>query len=132
MVREPRQFARDLRKVPTSAEDVLWQALRGRRLHGLKFRRQVPVLNYTVDFLCIERKLIIEADRVQHTWFAEYDGCRTDEIERQGFMILRFTNHEVLNDMESVLRRIVEAVDPPAPCHPHPRPLSHPGEGGEF
>ena len=87
MVKEPRQFARDLRKTPTSAEDVLWQALRNRRFQNLKFRRQVPLLNYTVDFLCFERKLIVELDGKQHGWFAEYDARRTEEIERYGFVL---------------------------------------------
>ena len=62
MTTEPRQFARNLRKAPTSAEDALWQALRDRRFQGLKFKRQVPLLGYTVDFLCFERKLIVEVD----------------------------------------------------------------------
>jgi very-short-patch-repair endonuclease len=129
MVKEPRQFARNLCKVPTSAEDVLWQALRGRRFHGLKFKRQVPVLSYTVDFLCFERKLVVELDGKQHDWFAEYDTRRTEEIERHGFALLRFSNREVLNDLDSVLMRIAEAMVPSATSHPHPWPLSHSGEG---
>jgi very-short-patch-repair endonuclease len=129
MVKEPRQFARSLRKTPTSAEDALWQALRGRHFQDLKFRRQVPFLNYTVDFLCFERKLIVEIDGKQHEWFAEYDARRTEEIERHGFVILRFTNYEVLNELDSVLMRIAGAAVPPAPSLPHPWPLSRTGEG---
>ena len=132
MTTEPRQFARNLRKAPTSAEDALWQALRGRHFQGLKFKRQVPLLGYTVDFLCFERKLIVEVDGRQHGWFAEYDAGRTEEIERNGFVVLRFTNADVLNDLESVLMRIGEAAVPPSSVHPHPRPLSHSGEGGDF
>src|SRR5215217_7147951 len=71
---EQRRFARDL------------------RLNGLKFKRQVPVLAYTVDFLCFEKKLIVEIDGKQHAWFAEYDSRRAEEIESQGFVVLRFTN----------------------------------------
>ncbi|MEE1657078.1 endonuclease domain-containing protein [Microvirga sp. CF3062] len=129
MTREPRQFARNLRKTLTSAEDVLWQALRGRRFHRLKFRRQVPFLNYTVDFLCVERKLIVEIDGKQHEWYAEYDSRRTKEIEHHGFKVIRFTNYDVMNDLESVLLRIAEAAVPPAASLPHPWPLSHSGEG---
>lgn len=129
MVKEPRQFARSLRKTLTSAEDVLWQALRGRRLQGFKFRRQVPLLNYTVDFLCIERKLIVEIDGKQHEWYAEYDARRTQEIESHGFAIIRFTNGEVMNDLESVLMRIAGAAVPSELSFPHPRPLSQTGEG---
>jgi Uncharacterized protein conserved in bacteria len=132
MTTEPRQFARNLRKVPTSAEDVLWQALRGRRFQGLKFKRQVPLLGYTVDFLCFERKLIAEVDGRQHGWFAEYDARRTEEIERNGFVVLRFTNADVSNDLESVLMRIGEAAVFPASVHLHPRPLSRSGKGGDF
>ncbi|MBM6594535.1 endonuclease domain-containing protein [Microvirga pudoricolor] len=130
MVKEPRQFARILRQTATSAEDVLWQALRGRRFRNLKFRRQVPVLNYTVDFLCFERKLVVELDGKQHGWFEAYDAKRTEEIERQGFVVVRFTNSDVLNDLDSVLMRIGEAAAFPETSLPHPRPLSHPGEGG--
>ena len=130
MLKEPRQFARSLRKTATSAEDVLWQALRGRRFQGLKFGRQVPILNCTVDFLCFERKFIVELDGKQHDWFAEYDARRTEEIESQGFLILRFTNREVLDDLDAVMLRIAEAAGLPQTLHPHPRPLSRPGEGG--
>jgi very-short-patch-repair endonuclease len=130
MVSEPRQFARDLRKTPTRAEDAVWQALRGRRLGGLKFKRQVPVLSYTVDFMCFERKLIVEIDGKQHEWFAQHDAKRTRELERHGFTVLRFTNDQVLNDFDSVRFSIVRAVAPSVgPAHPHPRPLSRPGEG---
>lgn len=129
MVKEPRQFARDLRKTPTSAEDVLWQALRGRRFLGLKFKRQVPLLSYTVDFLCFERKSVVELDGRQHDWFAVYDAHRTEEIERHGSVLLRFANHDVLNDLDSALMKIAEAVVPPKPSLPHPCPLSQTGEG---
>ncbi|MGO4386890.1 endonuclease domain-containing protein [Microvirga sp. 2YAF29] len=129
MVREPRQFARSLRKTLTSAEDVLWQALRGRRFQGLKFKRQVPFLNYTVDFLCVERRLIVEVDGKQHDWYAEYDARRTEEIERHGFAIIRVTNDDVMNDLDSVLMRIAQAVVPSETSFPHPWPLSHTGEG---
>jgi very-short-patch-repair endonuclease len=129
MVKEPRQFARDLRKTLTSAEDTLWQALRNKRFQGFKFRRQIPLLNYTVDFLCLERKLIVELDGKQHEWFSEYDKRRTEEIERHGFTIIRVTNHDVLNDLDLVLAKIADAASSPAPACPHPWPLSHTGEG---
>ena len=108
--REPRRFARELRKTPTAAEDALWQALRARRLGGLKFKRQVPMLAYTVDFLCFERKLIVEIDGKQHDWFAEYDRKRTEEIERLGFRVIRARHEDVLNDLDPVLGRISAAA----------------------
>lgn len=129
MVREPRQFARSLRKTSTSAEDTLWQALRGRRFQGLKFRRQVPFLSYTFDFLCVEKKLVIEIDGKQHGWYAEYDAQRTEEIERHGFAVIRFTNDEVMSDLDSILMRTAQAAVPSASSFPHPWPLSHTGEG---
>jgi very-short-patch-repair endonuclease len=122
--REPRRFARQLRKVPTAAEDTLWQALRGRRLNGLKFKRQVPVLAYTVDFMCFERKLIVEIDGRQHEWFAEYDARRTEEIGSQGFAVLRFANEQVLTDLDYVMKTIAAAAA--RALHPHgsPSPLA--------
>jgi very-short-patch-repair endonuclease len=128
MSEAPRKFARSLRKTATAAEVVLWQALRGRRLKGLKFKRQQPFLSYTVDFLCFEKKLIVEIDGAQHAWYAEYDSRRTQEIEHHGFTVLRFTNSDVLEDLETVTLRIATAAQLPA-AHPHPWPLSHPGEG---
>jgi very-short-patch-repair endonuclease len=129
--KEPRQFARALRKAATPAEDVLWQALRARRLHGLKFRRQVPILAYTVDFLCFERKLVVEVDGKQHQIHDEYDGRRTQEIGTQGLAVLRFGNWEVLNDLDGVLKKIAAAATAReiTAAGPSPLPLSHSGEG---
>ncbi|ACL60291.1 endonuclease domain-containing protein [Methylobacterium nodulans] len=131
MIREPRRFARSLRQQATSAEDVLWRALRGRRLHGVKFRRQAPFLLYTVDFLCFERKLIVELDGRQHDWHDVYDARRTKEIERSGFALIRFRNDEVLSDLDAALNRISAALHPaghPGPESSIPRPVSASGE----
>ncbi|CAN7557223.1 DUF559 domain-containing protein [Bosea sp. LjRoot90] len=106
MADEHRQFARRLRRQATEPEDILWELLRSRRLDGMKFRRQEPLLGYTVDFLCLERKLVIEIDGRQHGWEHGYDAARTDEIERHGFMLIRFRNEEVLNDRDAVIARI--------------------------
>ncbi|MDQ0474549.1 endonuclease domain-containing protein [Labrys wisconsinensis] len=108
MATEHRQFARHLRARATKAEDVLWQAVRGRRLAGLKFRRQVPLLAYTVDFLCIERRLIVELDGRHHGWSREYDAERTSELEARGFIVLRFPNALVFGDIDLVRSRIAE------------------------
>ncbi|TGE01757.1 endonuclease domain-containing protein [Methylobacterium nonmethylotrophicum] len=112
MAREPRQFVRALRRQMTSAEDRLWTVLRGRRFHGLKFKRQVPLLLYTVDFLCPERRLIVELDGQQHEWHRDYDAKRTEETERLGFCLLRFKNEDVLSDLDAVLKRITDAAFP--------------------
>jgi very-short-patch-repair endonuclease len=105
-----RRFARKLRRQSTEPEDVLWALLRDRRLDGLKFRRQVPLLAYTVDFLCFDRKLIVELDGHQHGWQAEYDAARTEEIERHGFTVIRFANAEILNDRDAVIAAIRRAI----------------------
>ena len=103
---EQRQFARKLRRHATEAEDILWSLIRNRQIDGLKFRRQVPLLGYTVDFLCIERRLIIELDGRQHGWEVDYDAERTAEIEHHGFRVIRFRNAEVVGDRDAVIAAI--------------------------
>jgi very-short-patch-repair endonuclease len=110
MTTEQRQFARQLRRHSTKPEDVLWSLLRNRQLDGLKFRRQVPLLGYTVDFICIDRKLIVEIDGRQHRWEADYDAARTEEIERYGFKIIRFDNVQVMGDRDGVIAVIRKAI----------------------
>lgn len=112
MTTEQRQFARDLRKRQTSAEDMLWRELRGRRLGGFKFRRQAPIGPYTVDFICAATKLIVEIDGAQHTAEAEYDARRTTELEAQGLEVIRFSNLEVRERFDDVLSRIAAALRP--------------------
>ncbi|WNJ88222.1 endonuclease domain-containing protein [Bosea sp. 685] len=76
----------------------------------LSSRRQVPLLGYTVDFLCVERRLIVEIDGRQHDWERDYDITRTQEIERHGFTLLRFSNVQVRDDRDAVLAAIRKAV----------------------
>ena len=106
MTSEPHRFARRLRRASTSAEDILWARLRGSRLHGAKFRRQVPIDRYVVDFCCHAARLIVEIDGAQHDWQTPYDDGRTQVLESAGFNVLRFTNEDVRDDLESVLQRI--------------------------
>jgi very-short-patch-repair endonuclease len=103
---ERRQFARALRKHPTRAEDILRTQLRGSRFEGAKFRRQVPIDRYVVDFYCHAAKLVVELDGKQHEWFADYDSGRTEILERLGIRVIRFTNNEVCDDLDAVLARI--------------------------
>jgi very-short-patch-repair endonuclease len=110
MTSERRQFARQLRQSSTRQEDALWSLLRNRQLDGLKFRRQVPLLGYTVDFICIDRKLIVEIDGRQHSWERDYDAARTAEIERHGFKLVRFSNAEVMDRRDDVLATIRTAA----------------------
>jgi very-short-patch-repair endonuclease len=113
MLSERRQFARALRRQATRAEDILWAQLRASRFHGAKFRRQVPFDRFVVDFYCHAAKLLVEVDGKQHEWFADYDAGRTEILERLGVRILRFTNAEVCDDLDSVLGRIYEEMGLP-------------------
>lgn len=105
------QRARDLRQTSTEAEHWLWQRLRGRRLGGHKFRRQVPVGSYIVDFLCKDRGLVIEIDGSQHQQQVDYDRARTAFLEAKGYRVVRYWNNEILQQGESVLESIVHALE---------------------
>ena len=96
------------RKTPTDAETLLWQCLRDRQL-GLKFRRQHVIGDYIADFICLEISLIIEVDGEYHNSEEqqEKDTIRTKYLNEQGFYILRFTNNEVINQTEWVLKSIM-------------------------
>jgi type I site-specific restriction-modification system R (restriction) subunit/very-short-patch-repair endonuclease len=103
--------ARELRKNQTSAEEVLWQLLRNRKLDNLKFRRQHQIGHYIVDFYCHERKLIVELDGAVHftTERQKHDSTRDKYLTSSGFNIIRFRNDEVLNNIEDVLSKIVSS-----------------------
>ncbi len=106
------QAARHLRKRMTPAEEALWQRLQGNQLDGWHFRRQHPVGRFIVDFFCAKAKLVIEVDGPIHKQQRAYDRERTKilEVER-GYRVIRFTNDEVLSDIESVLQRIRAALN---------------------
>jgi very-short-patch-repair endonuclease len=106
----PNRNARQLRTDMTDAERRLWSLLRGRRLQGTKFRRQHPCGNYILDFVCIERRLVIEADGGQHA-DSDYDRRRTLWLESQGWRVLRFWNNDILANPEGVLLTILAALD---------------------
>ena len=89
-------FAKHMRANMTDAEQPLWRILRNRRFVDYKFRRQVPVGTYIADFMCIKAKLIIEADGSQH-FENMRDSVRDEWFQQQGFYILRFWNHDILN-----------------------------------
>jgi very-short-patch-repair endonuclease len=101
-----RKRARAMRGAPTEAEQRLWRLLRDRRLGGFKFRRQVLVGPYIVDFLCVGARLIVEADGSQHGE-SRRDAARDAFLAREGWMVLRFWNHEVLHNRDSVLETIL-------------------------
>ena len=110
-----KSFARKLRREATDAERLLWLCLRDRRLAGYKFRRQYVIGPYGVDFVCLEAKLIVEVDGSQHIEQADYDGTRTNYLSSLGYNILRYWNHEILLDIDSVLQHILENLITPSP-----------------
>jgi len=100
--------ARQLRRLQTKPEYYLWQKLRNRQLEGVKFRRQVPIGNYIVDFVCFENKIIVEVDGGQHNRKTNklYDNKRTLFLEYQGYIVLRFWNNEILENIDGVVNVI--------------------------
>ena len=116
-------IARSLRRDQTDAERKLWFRLRDRRLNGLKFRRQMPVGRYVADFCCEAARLIVEVDGGQHAEQLEQDADRTKALEAMGYLVLRFWNNDVLQNIDGVVETIVMTLqhqsDPP---HPNPLP----------
>jgi adenine-specific DNA-methyltransferase len=118
--------ARALRANSTDAERRLWYYLRHRRLSGYRFRRQVPIGRFVVDFVCIRARLIVELDGGQHAESLIEDLERTRYLARGGFRVIRFWNDEVLQRTEAVLESVLEAL---IQACPHPDPLPQAGEG---
>lgn len=102
--------ARRLRANPTPAEAKLWEALKGKQLNGLKFRQQHPVEQFILDFYCPSCKLVIEIDGEIHGDRQEYDQARTEKLNTLGYQVIRFTNSEVINDLDKVLSQILEKI----------------------
>ncbi|MBV9560181.1 MAG: endonuclease domain-containing protein [Bradyrhizobium sp.] len=128
-----RANARALWKNSTDAERILWSELRGHRLGGAGFRRQVPIENYIADFICHAAKLVIELDGGQH--FSDEgeqaDKRRSTVIEAKGLKVLRFSNHDVMTNRGGVLETIATAVAERAPTPTLPRIRLRQGFGGQ-
>lgn len=108
--------ARQLRKAMTPAEQKLWRRLRLGELQKFRFRRQHPVGRFILDFFCPRAKLVIEIDGDSHDAQAEYDAERTRWLsEQKQYRVLRFTNEQVHQEIESVLRQIFEELGDPHP-----------------
>jgi very-short-patch-repair endonuclease len=118
-------LARRLRKNSTMAERRLWKYLRSRALAGFKFVRQEPIGPYVVDFVCREKRLIIEIDGGQHA-NNKRDAIRDQWLSDRRYRVLRFWNNEVLGNIEGVWDTIFAAASAAAP--PHPAPLPARGE----
>ena len=92
-------------------------------MDGLKFRRQHPYNDYILDFVCLEKKIVVEVDGGQHEACIIEDGVRTKMLEKAGFRVLRFWNHEVLQQVEAVAEQILQAVSRKEnPSSPQPSP----------
>jgi len=103
--------ARNFRKQMTNAENRMWYFLRNRRLNGYKFVREYIVGPYIADFVCREKKLIIEIDGGQHMEHAEYDKCRTEFLEKNGYQVFRVWNNEVFSNIDNVLETILNLLE---------------------
>lgn len=100
----------------TDAEKLLWYHLKNKQLNGYKFRRQEPIGNYIVDFVCYSCRIIIEADGSQHL-DSETDKERDEWFSSQGFRVLRFWNNDIISNIEGVLEVIHTACSSPTPSN---------------
>jgi adenine-specific DNA-methyltransferase len=107
-------FAREQRQNHSDAESLLWAILRARRFCGMKFRRQHAIAGYILDFYCDAAKLAIELDGGQHNTdqARRYDADRSLFLQERGIVVLRYWNHEVFEELESVLESIYSALTP--------------------
>jgi adenine-specific DNA-methyltransferase len=113
--------ARVLRKSQTDAERLLWHHLRDRRLAGHKFRRQHPIGAFIVDFVCIERRLVVKLDGGQHGLQVEEDNRRSTNLKSKGYEVVRFWNDQVLKETQAVLEEILRIIESDTPS-PLPSP----------
>ena len=102
----------------------MWRLLRGRRLDGLKFKRQAPIGRFVVDFVCPEHHLIVELDGGGHTYDATIvrDADRTAQLEAMGYVVMRFWNRDVLKNTDMVLNLVLDQLNRLEPPHPNPLP----------
>jgi very-short-patch-repair endonuclease len=119
-MRDPRltEFARAMRREQTEPEKRLWYQLRAKRFEGTKFRRQNVVGNYIADFYSRTAMLIIEVDGDSHAFQHEYDRIREEYFGRLGFRVIRFSNSDVMTNMEGVMMIVGAELTPPLPTLP--------------
>ena len=106
-----RQQAKALRWPMTPAETALWERLKNKQFHNLKFRRQHPIHHFILDFYCHAHQLVIELDGGIHEQQRDYDAARTEWLIDRDFKVIRFTNDEVLKNIDTVLKKIAVACD---------------------
>ena len=129
---DPIKFQLEVRHNPTEPEKKLWSALGNRQLAGAKFRQQTWLGPFLVDFYCAEAKLAVEVDGDTHAHQQDYDARRTAWLEHEGFRVIRFSNDDVMRNLEGVAAAISDALRP-SPSHSAapsgPLPLPRRGEG---
>ncbi|MDF3808712.1 endonuclease domain-containing protein, partial [Rhodopseudomonas sp. BAL398] len=136
-----RDRAKQLRQAMTPAETLLWRYLKAHRIDGLGFRRQMPIKNFIVDFVCLAAKLIVELDGESHNFESQLqaDDVRDAFFASEGFAVLRFTNDQVMSDLEGVIEVVRQTARarirslPPSRGRPPPRGRgagAHPPGGG--
>jgi very-short-patch-repair endonuclease len=122
-----RKRAKQLRRTMTRAETLLWRHLKGNRIDGLGFRRQAPIRNFIADFVCLSTRIIVELDGETHDFEERWkaDQKRDAFFVSEGFHVLRFTNEQVMSNLEGVVELIRQAAvvrasgTPPSPALPH-------------
>ena len=117
-----RKRARALRNSATDAERAMWRFLCRRQVHGFRFRRQMPIAGYIVDFACPEARLVVELDGGQHAAHAGYDARRSEVLRSRGYVVVRYWDHDVLMCAEAVIEdlqaRLAERLPTPSPPPP--------------
>ena len=113
MLERSTNLAKKLRQNQTKTEEKLWVNLRAKRFAGFKFKRQQPLGNYIVDFICFEANLIIEVDGGQHNEepCRSKDDLRTKQLTAEGYRVLRFWNSDISENMEGVLLKVKESLE---------------------
>jgi very-short-patch-repair endonuclease len=105
------QFAKELRQNQTKAEKLFWRQVSNRQFQGSKFKRQVPMGNYIVDFVCHDMKVIVELDGGQHVLQEQQDQVRTNELQNQGYQVIRYWNNDVLSNIEGVMQDLAKQIE---------------------
>ena len=100
------EYAKSLRKNATEAETLLWSRLKAKQMEGIKFRRQQPIGRFIVDFVSFEKRIVVELDGSQHAIEKEKDRKRDRLLKNNDFVVLRFWDNEVFENMEGILEVI--------------------------
>ena len=126
-----KERAKVLRQDMTIAENRMWYFLRNRRLNGYKFVREYVIGNYIADFVCRDKKLIVEIDGGQHMEAVEYDQRRTNYLTANGYKVVRFWNNEVFLNVQGVLETILRSLEDMPPENTLIRRCATPSPQGE-